>query len=44
MRIDDKITLVMDVYNDQNLNGGKRYLDLHLPNGQALPILEGMQP
>lgn len=44
VRIDNNITLVMDVYNDQNLSGGKRYLDLHLPNGQTLPKLEGMQP
>lgn len=44
VRIDNNITLVMDVYNDQSLNSGKRYLDLHLPNGQMLPKLDGMQP
>lgn len=33
VRIGAKISMVMDVYDDQSLSDGKRYMDVHLNNG-----------
>lgn len=40
VHIGAKITMVMDVYDDQRLSGGKRYLDVQLNNGETIPQLE----
>jgi hypothetical protein len=39
VRIEDAISVVMDVYDDGTLRRGKRVLDLHLPNGGDIPVL-----
>lgn len=39
VRIGDAISVVMDVYDDGSLRRGKRVLDLHLPNGDNIPVL-----
>lgn len=39
VRIGDKITCVMDVYDDQSLTDGKRYMDVNLNNNKSLPKL-----
>ena len=38
VHVGEKITMIMDVYNDQSLSDGKRYMDVQLNNGE-LPKL-----
>lgn len=44
VRIDDKISLVMDVYDDQTMTGGKRYLNVQQTNDNQLPTLSERAP
>lgn len=37
VRIGQQISLVMDVYDDQTLQGGRRYLNVQQANGGTLP-------
>lgn len=39
VRIGDQISLVMDVYDDQSMTGGKRYLNVQQTNGLQMPTL-----
>jgi hypothetical protein len=38
VHIPPKITLVMDIYNDMTLTEGRRTLNIHMNDNQALPI------
>lgn len=39
VRIGDQISMVMDVFDDATMQGGKRYLNLHQTNGAELPTM-----
>lgn len=43
VRVGDQISLVMDVYNDQTMTGGKRYLNVQQTNGGQLPNMERVE-
>ena len=40
VRIHDQISLVMDVYNDQSMTDGRRYLNVQQTNGGRLPTMQ----
>lgn len=40
VHVDDKITMVMDVYDDLSLSDGKRYMDVHLSNGNMPKLIK----
>lgn len=43
VRIDDQISLVMDVYDNQSMTDGKRYLNVQQTNGGQLPIMRNVK-